>query len=114
MKKLMKVTYAVSFPKSVCIYLKFTGHGKSNHGIYPNISYTLIYGFRQKQTIWEIAVHLAVACGVYDDVFFPRDVLDEILNLIESVSEGFEGFPTYSNNNDRKTITYMLDSQLRR
>ena len=24
--------------------------------------------------------------------FFPRDVLDEILNLIESVSEGF---PTY-------------------
>ena len=26
-------------------------------------------------------------------VFFPRDVSDEILNLIESVSEGF---PTYS------------------
>ena len=26
-------------------------------------------------------------------VFFPRDVLDEILNLIESVSEGF---PTYT------------------
>ena len=26
--------------------------------------------------------------------FFPRDVLDEILNLIESVSEGF---PSYSN-----------------
>ena len=25
--------------------------------------------------------------------FFPRDVLDEILDLIESVSEGF---PTYS------------------
>ena len=25
--------------------------------------------------------------------FFPRDVLDELLNLIESVSEGF---PTYS------------------
>ena len=25
--------------------------------------------------------------------FFPRDVLDEILNLMESVSEGF---PTYS------------------
>ena len=25
--------------------------------------------------------------------FFPRDILDEILNLIESVSEGF---PTYS------------------
>ena len=27
--------------------------------------------------------------------FFPRNVLDEILNLIESVSEGF---PTYSKN----------------
>ena len=27
-------------------------------------------------------------------VLFPRDVLDEILDLIESVSEGF---PTYSN-----------------
>ena len=26
-------------------------------------------------------------------VFFPRDVMDEILDLIESV---FEGFPTYS------------------
>ena len=41
---------------------------------------------------------MAVAGGVYDGVFFvlsffPRDVLDEILDLIESVSEGF---PTYS------------------
>ena len=44
--------------------------------------------------VWEIAV----ACDVYDGVFLccpfsPRDVLDEIMNLIESVSEGF---PTYS------------------
>ena len=36
----------------------------------------------------------SVICDVYDDVFlccsfFPRGVLDEILNLIESVSEGF-------------------------
>ena len=30
---------------------------------------------------------------IIDGVFFPRDVLDEILDLIESVSEGF---PTYS------------------
>ena len=49
-----------------------------------------------------MAVHMAVACDVYDDVFFmlpffPRDVLDEILNLIESVSEGF---PTYSSVSD--------------
>ena len=35
----------------------------------------------------EVAVHLAVAGGVFDSV------LDEILDLIESVSEGF---PTYS------------------
>ena len=39
-----------------------------------------------------------MACDVYDGVllcclFFPRGVLDEILNLIESVSEGF---PFYS------------------
>ena len=50
--------------------------------------------------MWEIADHLAVAGGVYDSVylccpFFPRDVLDEILDLIASVSEGF---PTYSYN----------------
>ena len=33
-------------------------------------------------------------------VFFPRGVLDEILNLIESVSEGF---PSYS-----KTILFIF------
>ena len=48
--------------------------------------------------VWEIAVHLALACDVYGGVFFVlsfflRGVLDEILNLIESVSEGF---PSYS------------------
>ena len=50
--------------------------------------------------MWEIANYLAVAGGIYDGVFFvlsffPRDVLDGILDLIESVSEGF---PTYSFN----------------
>ena len=39
------------------------------------------------------AVHLAVAGGVFDGVFsavlFPLDVLDEIWDLIESVSVGF-------------------------
>ena len=34
-------------------------------------------------------------------VLFPRDVLDEILNLIESVSEGF---PTYSSFKSRNYI----------
>ena len=53
--------------------------------------------FSQGPPVWEIAVQLAVACDVYDGVFFvlsffPRGVLDEILNLIESVSEVF--FPT--------------------
>ena len=45
-------------------------------------------------TVWETAVHLAVAGGVFDGVFlccpfFPLDVLDEIWDLIQSVSEGF-------------------------
>ena len=44
----------------------------------------------------EIAVRLAVVGDVFDGVVFaavfPRDVLDEIWDLIESVSEGF---PTY-------------------
>ena len=44
--------------------------------------------------MWEIAVHLAVGGGVYDRVVlccacFPLDVLDGILDLIESVPEGF-------------------------
>ena len=47
--------------------------------------------------MWEIAVHLAVAGGVYNCLFvlsfFPRDFLDEIMDLNESVSEGFH---TYS------------------
>ena len=44
--------------------------------------------------MWEIDGHLAVAGGVYDGVFLcPRDVLDRILDLIESISEGF---PDYS------------------
>ena len=43
--------------------------------------------------MWEMAVHMAVACGVFYGVFcavlFPLDVLDGIWDLIESVSEGF-------------------------
>ena len=47
-----------------------------------------------------MAVHLAVTGDVFDCdflccLFFPRDVLDEIWELIGSVSEGF---PTYSCN----------------
>ena len=42
----------------------------------------------------ETGVHLAVAVCVFDGVFFvlslfPLDVLDEIWDVIESVSEGF-------------------------
>ena len=49
--------------------------------------------------MWIVAVHLAVAGDVCDGVFlccpfsYGQDVLDEILDLIESLSEGF---PTYS------------------
>ena len=39
--------------------------------------------------------------------FFPRDVLDEILDLIESVSEGF---PTYTFKLFSKTIPRSLSS----
>ena len=43
--------------------------------------------------MWEAAVPLAVACGVFYGVFcavlFPLDVLDGIWDLIESVSVGF-------------------------
>ena len=53
---------------------------------------------RRGPPVWEIVVHLAVAGDVYDSVFFvlsffQRDVLDEIWELTESVSEGF---PTYA------------------
>ena len=49
-------------------------------------------------SVWEIAVHLTVAGDVFYGVFvvlsfFPRDVLVENWDLIESDSEGF---PTYS------------------
>ena len=58
--------------------------------------------------MWEITVHLAVAD--YDGVlfmlsFFPRDVLDEILNSIESVSEDF---PTYSLENLSFDFTVII------
>ena len=52
----------------------------------------------QPVTTWEIAVHLAVACDVFNDIsvcclFFTRcHVLDKIWDLIGSVSDGF---PTY-------------------
>ena len=44
--------------------------------------------------MWETAVHLAVAGGVFNGVFLccpfsPLDFLDEIWDVIESVSEGF-------------------------
>ena len=44
--------------------------------------------------VWETAVHRAVAGDVFDGVFFvlsffPLHVLNEIWDLIESVSEGF-------------------------
>ena len=46
---------------------------------------------------------LVVSCFVLS--FFPRDVLDEILDLIESVSEGF---PTYSYSG-RYTLYWLYD-----
>ena len=46
--------------------------------------------------------------------FFPQGVLDEILNLIESV---FEGFPSYSQRdpkgpNERKIMKYNVKAKI--
>ena len=48
-------------------------------------------GKNRRPFVWEMAVHLAVAGDVFDGVFLccPCDILDEIWDLIESVSEGF-------------------------
>ena len=39
--------------------------------------------------------------------FFPRGVLDEILNLIESVSEGFPSYSCYVSDHGRFILVYM-------
>ena len=65
--------------------------------------------------VWEIAVHLAVACDVYDGVFLccpfsPRDVLDEILNLneSESVSEVFSTYSHYEEHSNGQCLIMLL------
>ena len=40
--------------------------------------------------------------------FFPRDVLDEILNLIESVSEDFPSYSCMFYTKDRDSFEYCL------
>ena len=40
--------------------------------------------------------------------FFPRDVLDEILNLIESVSEDFLSYSQCYLSNTIERLTYLL------
>ena len=56
--------------------------------------------------VCEIAVHLAVAGDVFDSVFlccpFSRgDVLEELWDLIESVSKGFSTYPCQTYNSER-------------
>ena len=48
--------------------------------------------------MWVIAVHLAVAGGGVFLCSFPTSILDEILDLTESFSEGF---PTYLHFNSK-------------
>ena len=60
--------------------------------------------------MWEIVVHLAVAGCVYDGVFFccpfsPRDVLDGILDLIESVS-----LPTFKEDTNSR-LSFVCESK---
>ena len=42
-------------------------------------------------------------------VFFPRGVLDEILNLIESVSEGFPSYSCREYNKNKKAVKFQGD-----
>ena len=42
--------------------------------------------------------------------FFPRDVLDDILNLIESVSEGFPSYFCLSLVRHRESLCFALVS----
>ena len=46
--------------------------------------------------------------------FFPRDVLDEILNLIESVSEGFPSYSCMDSRGDKTTciLLYIRSSKM--
>ena len=86
--------------------LRWFGHVSRSSGLAKTILQGTVKGKRKRdrqKKRWEDNikewtgmdfVHLAVACGVYDGVFFvlsffPRGVFDEILNLIESVSEDF-------------------------
>ena len=51
------------------------------------------------------------SCGVFDGVFcavlFPLDVLDEIWDLIESVSEGFLTYSCLINQGRNKGVLYI-------
>ena len=55
------------------------------------------------------AVYLAVACYVFDGSFvlslFPRDVLDEIWDLIKSVSDDF---PTYFYQRNKDKLSVLM------
>ena len=44
--------------------------------------------------------------------FFPRGVLDEILNLIESVSEGFPSYSNFSASNEYSLLEENKTVQL--
>ena len=66
---------------------------------------------------WETAVHLAVAGGVFDGVFFvlsffPLDVFDRIWDFIESVSEVFLFFPIFSSPEHEVLMVSYCDQSL--
>ena len=73
----------------------FHTHSSPEKRIYSPSKYTHMY----EHLLHVTTVHLAVAGGVFDGVslcclFFPRDILDEIWDLIESVSEGVSTYST--------------------
>ena len=103
-------------PKTALLFWFF---GDFRCGVLILMLILVVYKYKNRQKklldvrpVCEIAVHLAVVGDVYDGVFFvlsffPRDVLDEILDVIESVSGGF---PTYSHIYEYHFITSMFVS----
>ena len=66
-------------------------------------------------TVWETAVHLAVACGVFYGVFcavlFPAGCLGWDLGLNESVSEGFLTYSSLTTSEQYFCMFFMSDEK---
>ena len=78
------------------MYLAYKGRGVLKVGLrWPYNSYFITSWLNYKSPVFQISIFRFsdFRWCLFVLSFFPRDVLGEILNLTESVSEGF---PTYS------------------